>query len=102
MAMEVVFGFIHRENKDEARNHAEPAESGLAFVPGSTEFVSYLVATIPRAENGRSVRPGLRCGVRHHRFGEEASAGGTQPSVKLEERGRLTGGKVSSGLAGAN
>jgi hypothetical protein len=64
MAMAVVFGFIHRENKDEARNHAEPAESGLAFVPRSTEVVSYLVATIPRVENDRSFRPGLRCGVR--------------------------------------
>jgi hypothetical protein len=35
-------------------------------------------------------------------LGKKLLAGGTQPSVKLEERSRLTGGKVSSGPAGAN
>jgi hypothetical protein len=58
MAMVVASGFIHGEKKDEAgtRIHARPAESGLIFVPRSSEFVSYLVATILRAVIGSSYR----------------------------------------------
>jgi hypothetical protein len=56
----------------------------------------------PAAKPGFLLRARDSCGVRHHRFGEEASVGGTQPSVKLKERGRLTGEKVNSGLPGAN
>ena len=76
MSMAVVSGFIHGEKKEQAgtRIHTRPAESGLIFVPRSSKFVSYLVATIPRSVIGSSYRS-HRLNIFSHRWGKILTKG---------------------------